>query len=53
MKKFIEPEIVSVELSSMEAIMDSANLVNPNENLQSVDLQIKDGFTEWKGFGSN
>lgn len=51
MKKFIKPEIVSVELSSMDAIMVSTNLANPNEKLQNVDLQIKNDFKEWQGFG--
>ena len=54
MKKFIEPEIVSVELSGVEAIMDSKNLAETNKGLQAVsDLEIKSDFAEWKGFGSN
>lgn len=54
MKKFIEPEIIAVELSNMETIMSSEDLAKSNMNLQTVsDLDIKNSFTEWKGFGSN
>ena len=54
MKKFIEPEIIAVELSNMETIMSSEDLANPNKNLKTVsDSEIKESFTEWKGFGSN
>ncbi len=50
MKKFVEPEINSVELSQMEAIMDSKNAGNSYSNYAEADSVIKDGFNTWKGF---
>ena len=49
MKKFIKPEITSVELSSVENIMASLNMVDPNGDLQAVSVEVKKGFDEWQG----
>ena len=50
MKKFVEPEINSVELSQMEAIMDSKNAGLQYSKYTEADSVIKEGFDTWKGF---